>query len=143
MNFFAELKRRNVFRVGIAYLIGSWLLAQIAELLLDTFNAPEWTMQFIFVVLLIGFPIAIFFAWAFELTPDGVKRESEIDRSQSIVKTTGRKLDRSIIVILVLALGTLPGTSFQQGHRWSHRSHPLWSRKLRSISPLPCCHSSI
>ncbi len=58
MSFFDELKRRNVFRVGIAYLIGSWLLAQIAELLLDTFKAPEWTMQFIVVVLMIGFPIA-------------------------------------------------------------------------------------
>ena len=104
MSFFTELKRRNVFRVGIAYLIGSWLLAQIAELLLDTFKAPEWTMQFIVVVLLIGFPIALFFAWAFELTPDGVKRESEVDRSQSIRQQTGNKLDRGIIVVLVIAL---------------------------------------
>jgi len=104
MSFFAELKRRNVFRVGIAYLIGSWLLAQIAELLLDTFNAPEWTMKFIVVVLLIGFPIAVFFAWAFELTPDGIKRESEVDRSQSIRRETGQKLNRGIIVILVIAL---------------------------------------
>ena len=105
MSFFTELKRRNVFRVGFAYLIGSWLLAQIAELLLDTFKAPEWTMQFIVVALMIGFPIAVFFAWAFELTPDGVKRESEVDRSQSIRKETGQKLNRGIIIILVLALG--------------------------------------
>ena len=104
MSFFAELKRRNVFRVGFAYLIGSWLLAQIAELLLDTFKAPEWTMQFIVVLLMIGFPIAIFFAWAFELTPDGVKRESEVDRSHSIRQQTGSKMDRGIIVILVIAL---------------------------------------
>jgi len=105
MSFFTELKRRNVFRVGFAYLIGSWLLAQIAELLLDTFKAPEWTMQFIVVALMIGFPIAVFFAWAFELTPDGVKRESEVDRSQSIRRETGQKLNRGIIIILVLALG--------------------------------------
>jgi len=104
MSFFAELKRRNVFRVGFAYLIGSWLLAQIAELLLDTFKAPEWTMQFIVVALMIGFPIAVFFAWAFELTPDGVKRESEVDRSQSIRQETGQKLNRGIIIILILAL---------------------------------------
>ena len=104
MSFFAELKRRNVFRVGIAYLIGSWILAQIAELLLDTFKAPEWTMQFIVVVLMIGFPIAAFFAWAFELTPDGLKRESEVDRSQSIRGETGQKLNRGITVILVIAL---------------------------------------
>jgi len=104
MSFFTELKRRNVFRVGIAYLIGSWLLAQIAELLLATFSAPDWTMKFIVVALMIGFPIALFFAWAFELTPDGVKRESEVDRSQSIRQHTGSKLDRGIIVILVIAL---------------------------------------
>jgi TolB-like protein len=104
MSFFAELKRRNVFRVGIAYLIGSWLLAQIAELLLDTFKAPEWTMQFIVVILIIGLPIAIFFAWAFELTPDGIKRESEVDRSQSIRQQTGQKLNHGIILILVVAL---------------------------------------
>ncbi len=105
MSFFNELKRRNVFRVGIAYLIGSWLLAQIAELLLDTFKAPDWTMQFIVVVLMIGFPITLFFAWAFELTPDGIKRESEVDRSESIRRETGQKLNRGIIVILVIALG--------------------------------------
>ena len=104
MSFFTELKRRNVFRVGFAYLIGSWLLAQIAELLLDTFKAPEWTMQFIVVTLMIGFPVAVFFAWAFELTPDGVKRESEVDRSQSIRQKTGQKLNRGIIIILLLAL---------------------------------------
>jgi len=104
VSFFTELKRRNVFRVSIAYLIGSWLLAQIAELLLDTFKAPEWTMQFIVVALMIGFPLAIFFAWAFELTPDGVKRESEVDRSQSIRQETGQKLNRGIILILVIAL---------------------------------------
>lgn len=104
MRIFAELKRRNVFRVGIAYLVGSWLLAQIAELLLDTFKAPDWTMQFIVVVLMIGFPIAIFFAWAFELTPEGIKRESTVDPAQSIRQQTGSKLDRGIIVILVIAL---------------------------------------
>lgn len=104
MSFFNELKRRNVFRVGIAYLIGSWLLAQIAELILDTFDAPDWTMKFIIVVLLIGFPVAVFMAWAFELTPDGVKRDSEVDRSQSIRQQTANKMDRGIIVILVIAL---------------------------------------
>lgn len=86
MSLFNELKRRNVFRVGVAYLIGSWLLAQIAELLLDTFRAPDWTMQFVVVVLMIGFPLVLFFAWAFELTPEGVKRESEIDRTASIAR---------------------------------------------------------
>jgi len=105
MSFFNELKRRNVFRVGVAYLIGSWLLAQIADLLIDNIGAPDWVMKTLFVMLALGFPISLFFAWAFEMTPEGVKRESEVDRSQSITNVTGRKLDRSIIVILLLALG--------------------------------------
>jgi TolB-like protein len=99
-----ELKRRNVFRVGIAYLIGAWLLAQIAELLLDTFNSPDWTMQFIVVVLIIGLPLALFFAWAFEMTPDGIKKEKDVDRRQSITHQTGRKLDFIIIGVLAVAL---------------------------------------
>jgi len=105
MSLFNELKRRNVFRVGVAYLIGAWLLAQIADLLIDNIGAPDWVMKTLFVALALGFFLALFFAWAFEMTPEGVKRESEIDRSQSITKTTGSKLDRTIIVILVLALG--------------------------------------
>ncbi len=105
MSLFNELKRRNVFRVGIAYLIGAWLLAQIADLLIDNIGAPDWVMKTLFVALALGFFLALFFAWAFEMTPDGVKRESEVDRSQSITNVTGRKMDRSIIVILLLALG--------------------------------------
>ena len=105
MSLFNELKRRNVFRVGIAYMIGAWLLAQIADLLIDNIGAPDWVMKTLFVALALGFFLALFFAWAFEMTPDGVKRESEVDRSQSITNVTGRKMDRSIIVILLLALG--------------------------------------
>jgi TolB-like protein len=102
--FFTELKRRNVFRVGAAYLVMGWLLIEVASVLLPTFGAPEWVMKVFALLIILGFPIALFFAWAFELTPEGVKRESEIDRSQSITSTTGRKLDRTIIVLLVIAL---------------------------------------
>ena len=104
MNFIEELKRRNVFRVGIAYVIISWLLAQVADLMLENFGAPDWVMKSFLGFLIMGFPLALFFAWAFELTPDGVKRESEIDRSQSIAPQTGQKLNRSIIVVMALAL---------------------------------------
>lgn len=105
MSFFDELKRRNVFRVGIAYGVTSWLLIQVADILLESIGAPSWVLLAIFVLLGVGFVIALLFAWAFELTPEGVKRESEVDRSQSITPQTGRKLDRTIIAILVLALG--------------------------------------
>ncbi len=104
MSLFEELKRRNVVRVGIAYVIIGWVSAQIAEFAFENFGAPDWVLKTIVVVLLLGLPIALFFAWAFEMTPDGVKREEDVDRSQSITGSTGRKLDRVIIAALVLAL---------------------------------------
>jgi len=104
MGFLKELKRRNVFRVAIAYVITAWLLLQVVDLVLENVNAPDLVMQVFMLALAIGFPLAIFFAWAFELTPDGVKRESEVDRSQSITTLTGQKLNGMIIGILVVAL---------------------------------------
>ena len=105
MSLFAELKRRNVFKVGIAYAVTAWLLIQVTDILFESIGAPPWVMQTMFVVLGAGFVIALFFAWAFELTPEGVKREADVDRSQSITHHTGRKLDFAIIAVLVLALG--------------------------------------
>ena len=105
MSLFDELKRRNVFRVGIAYAITSWLLIQVSDILLESIGAPPWVMQTMFVVLGVGFVITLFFAWAFELTPEGVKREADVDRSQSVTHHTGQKLNHAIIAMLVLALG--------------------------------------
>ncbi|MBT8100444.1 MAG: hypothetical protein KJO82_11870 [Gammaproteobacteria bacterium] len=105
MSFFAELKRRNVVRVGIAYAIIGWVLAQVAEFAFENFGAPEWVLKTFVVVLLLGLPLALFFAWAFEITPEGVKREKDVDRTKSITPSTGRKLDFVIIGALVLALG--------------------------------------
>jgi len=104
VSLFAELKRRNVVRVGIAYAVIGWFIAQVAEFAFENFGAPDWVLKTFVVVLLLGLPIALLIAWAFEITPDGVKREKDVDRSQSITRTTGRKLDRVIIVALVLAL---------------------------------------
>lgn len=105
MSLFAELKRRNVVRVGIAYAVIGWILAQIAEFAFENFGAPEWVLKSVVVVILLGLPLALFFAWAFEITPEGVKREEDVDRSQSVTHSTGRKLDFVIIGALVLALG--------------------------------------
>jgi len=104
MSFFAELKRRNVVRVGLAYTVIGWFLAQVAEFAFENFDAPPWVLKSFVVLLLLGLPIALFFAWAFELTPDGVKREKDVDRSKSITPTTGRKLDFIIIGALAVAL---------------------------------------
>ena len=105
MSFFNELKRRNVFKVGVACLITAWLLVQVADMLLDNMDAPPWVLQAIFVVLLVGLFVTLLVAWAFELTPEGIKKEKDIDRSQSITPQTGRKLNAAIMIILVLALG--------------------------------------
>jgi TolB-like protein len=105
MSFFAELKRRNVVRVGIAYVIVTWLLAQVAEFAFDNFGAPEWVLKTFVAVLLLGLPLALIFAWAFEITPEGVKRERDVDRSQCITSQTGRKLDVVIIGLMAIAIG--------------------------------------
>jgi TolB-like protein len=104
-NLFTELKRRNVFRVGIAYIVVAWLLLQVADVVLNNITAPGWVFQAIMLVMGLGFPITLIFAWAFEMTPEGIKKEKDVDRNQSITPTTGRKLDYTIIALLVLALG--------------------------------------
>ena len=104
-NFIAELKRRNVVRVGVAYVVLGWVALQVGDVLFDMFEAPPWVGKSFAALLLLGFPFACLFAWAFELTPAGVKRTAEVDRDTSITPSTGRKLDRVIIVALVIALG--------------------------------------
>ncbi|MGB5412475.1 MAG: hypothetical protein WBN09_13155, partial [Woeseiaceae bacterium] len=99
-----ELKRRNVIRVAIAYAVIGWVVAQVAEFAFENFGAPDWVLKSVIVILLLGLPIAILFAWAFEMTPEGIKREKEVDRSHSIAPQTGKKLDRVIIAVMAVAL---------------------------------------
>jgi TolB-like protein/Tfp pilus assembly protein PilF len=104
-NFFTELKRRNVIRVAGLYLVGAWLVVQVAGTVLPMFGAPEWLPRTMVVLLAIGFVPAVIFSWVFELTPQGLKREDDVAPEQSITPQTGRRMDRMIIVVLVLALG--------------------------------------
>jgi TolB-like protein len=115
LQLFKELQRRNVFRVAIGYIVSSWLLAQVADLVLENIGSPDWVMKTILLILALGFPIVVFFSWAFEVTPEGIKRESEIDRSQSITHMTGRKLDRAITAVLVVALAYFAYDKFVLG----------------------------
>jgi len=105
MSFFEELKRRNVFRVGIAYVVGGWLLLQLTDVLSELLDLPDVVGRAVVLIVAIGLPLALFFAWAFELTPEGIKKEKDIERSESITPVTGQKLNYTIIVLLVLALG--------------------------------------
>jgi len=98
--FFQELKRRNVFRVAAVYGVVGWLLVEVASVIFPTFNAPEWVMQVFTSLMILGFPVALVFAWAFEITPEGIKLEKDVDRSRSITHVTGRKLDFTVIAIL-------------------------------------------
>ena len=104
LEFPQELKRRNVFRVTVAYVMLAWIIAQVAELALDSFESPTWVIRTILLLLALGLPLAVFFAWAFEVTPEGLKKEKDVDRSQSITGRTGRKLDLAIIAMLAAAL---------------------------------------
>ena len=104
MSLFEELKRRNVFRVGIAYVVGAWLVLQLAEVLVELLNLPEQVGPVVVAAVVIGFPVVLFAAWAYELTPQGIKRESEVDRSESITPNTGRKLNGLITVMLAVAV---------------------------------------
>jgi len=105
VSFFAELKRRNVFRVAAAYVIIGWLVMQIGEVMAPALHLPDWTLSALAFFVILGFPFALFFAWAFEMTPEGIRKEKEVDRNQSITPVTGRKLDFTIIALLLVALG--------------------------------------
>src|SRR6266700_583089 len=106
-NFFAELRRRNVYKVAVAYAVISWLLIQAASILLPTFEAPAWVMKVLVVLLGLGFVIAVFISWAFELTPEGMKRTSEISPDEVIPYWSKRKFATLIIGVAVIAAGLL------------------------------------
>src|SRR5437867_8949226 len=104
-NFFAELKRRNVYKVAVAYAVVSWLLLQAASIFLPAFDAPPWVMKIFIIVIIFGFPVALIFSWAFEITPEGIKLESEIAANKSMTRRTGRKIVAVTIALAVVAAG--------------------------------------
>ena len=102
-NFFAELKRRNVYKVAVAYAVVAWLLIQAASILFPTFDAPAWVMKVFVIVIVLCFPVALVFSWAFEITPEGIKRESDIDPGKSRTTRTGRRIVSLTAVLAVIA----------------------------------------
>src|SRR6266705_2938350 len=105
MNFFAELKRRNVYKVAVAYAVVAWLLIQAASIFFPAFDAPPWVMKIFIIVIIFGFPVALIFSWAFEITSEGIKLESEIEPNKSIKLRTGRKIVAMTIALAVIAAG--------------------------------------
>jgi hypothetical protein len=106
-NFLAEVRRRNVFRVALVYVIAGWLTMQVVDVMFPALKLPEWLTSAVAAFLIIGFPFAVIFAWAFELTPDGIKRERDVDRSESVAPQTGQKLNHAALIILTVAVGFL------------------------------------
>jgi len=104
LSIFGELQRRNVIRVAVAYAVASWVLMQIVDVIMPVFELPDWAPKLIFVILAIGLVPALIFSWAFEITPEGLKKDSEVDRSTSITNKTGKKLDYIIIGTLAVAV---------------------------------------
>src|SRR5881396_500639 len=104
-NFFGELKRRNVYKVAVAYAVVAWLLIQIATQVFPFFEIPNWAVRLVVLLLIIGFPVALVLAWAFEITPEGIKRTEDVDHSQPTTHRTGRTLDFLIIAVLLVIIG--------------------------------------
>ena len=104
MSLFQELKRRNVFKVAAAYIIVGWIILQVGEVLSPALLLPDWTNSALAFFIILGFPLALFFAWAFEMTPEGLKKEKDVDRSESITHVTGQKLNRLTAGLLVVAV---------------------------------------
>jgi len=134
LSFFTELKRRNVLRVVAAYVVASWLLIQVAETIFPLFGFDDTPARIVVIVLVIGLVPAMIFAWAFELTPEGLKRESEVDRAQSITPRTGKKLDRMIMVVLALALGYFAIDKFVLDPQRETASRQLQSEQLAEVA---------
>jgi len=153
MSFFTELKRRNVFRMGIAYVVVAWVLLQAIDFGLDIISAPNWVMQVFFLAGVVGLPLVLIFAWIFEMTPEGIKFESQVDRNQSVTHNTGHKLDRTIITFLAFAVVLLLAERFMTGEDTSSPpavvsveeatvTNDQAGNSLRSVAVLPFVNMS-
>jgi TolB-like protein/Flp pilus assembly protein TadD len=127
--FFGELGRRNVVRMGALYLVGSWLTLQVADVLFGALTLPEWTLRLVLGMLIIGFPVVLVFSWVYEMTPEGLKRESEVDRAASVTPFTAKKLNGAIIAVLAVAL------IFSVSHRyWASPPAPQVLEQAQTVS---------
>ena len=134
-----ELKRRNVVRVAVAYAIVSWLILQLTDVLIPLLSLPDWVGRLIFLLLVIGFPLSLILAWAFELTPEGIKLDRDVVRSESATHLTGRKLDFFIIAALSLVLVFVV---IDQYVLEEPPFRPEAAESLRSIAVLPFANRS-
>jgi TolB-like protein/Tfp pilus assembly protein PilF len=143
-NFFGELKRRNVYKVAVAYAVVAWLLLQAASIFFPAFDAPPWVMKVFIIFIIFGFPLALILSWAFEITPEGIKLESEIEPGKSIKRRTGRKIVAITIALAVVAAGLFVYQMVGRD-RWARRSDQTGEsgRPPASAGSLPAPNKSI
>lgn len=141
--FLQEIKRRNVTKVALVYIIAGWLTMQIVDVMFPALNLPEWLISAVAAFVIIGFPFALIFAWAFEMTPDGIKREKDVDRSGSITGKTGSKLNQTAMIILAIAVGFLLVDKFILNLGENPPSPPQTTAEIKpSIAVLPFVNMS-
>ncbi|UHQ18554.1 tetratricopeptide repeat protein [Lysobacter sp. KIS68-7] len=129
MSIVSELKRRNVVRVALLYGVVAWVILQVAEVLFGVLALPAWTSKFVFGLLVLGFPLALIFSWVYELTPEGLKREHEVDRNASITRETGRKINYLIGALAAIAIVMMIG------QRFAPRTTPIAAATQASARP--------
>src|SRR6266545_5262951 len=136
-SFFSELKRRRVYSVAVAYVVAAWLLVQVATQVFPFFNIPNWVVRLVVLLTIVGFPVSLVCAWAFEITPEGIKLEEDVDRR--VTRKTGRKLTALIVIVAAVAAGV---TVFrflhsQQGIEAAKQRLPAVAIERKSIAVLP------
>ena len=124
MSLYAELKRRNVFRVAVAYLAGAWLVTEVAGTLFPAFGVPDWGIRFVVIILALGFLPVLIFSWVYELTPEGLKREKDVVRETSITHLTAKRLDGITIAIIFVALAFILVDRFWLAPRYADLAGP-------------------
>jgi TolB-like protein len=136
MSLFSELKRRNVFRVGLAYIVSAWLALQVTDVVLSILELPGWIGRLVFVIVALGFPVTLLLAWIYELTPEGIRRDREAGRDEAAARAAGRRLDFIIIGVLAVAVAY-----FAINHDWSGERR-IGMASAPSIAILPFVNRS-
>jgi hypothetical protein len=136
-NFFAELRRRNVYKVAVAYAIVAWLLIQVTTQVFPFFEIPNWAVRLVVLLLILGFPIALFLAWAFEITPEGIKRAEDVSPEQSITPHTGRKLVWITVALGVIAAGLFAYQLLRSKSASTPRQSEVTTGSITGTSAIP------
>src|SRR4051812_24483462 len=135
-NLFAELKRRNVYKVAVAYAVIAWLLVQAASILFPTFEAPPWAMKVFVVIVAAGFVLALVIAWAFEMTPEGMKRTEDVRPDEKIPQWSRRKF-AALILVLTICAAALLGYQVFRSNPTTAGTNETPNVPLKSIAVLP------